>query len=141
MIPCCAIESASAESEAGSKVTRGCEGFGRIADILMLSTPRREGSAVGAGSGGGSSSSMGSASTKYFLLIFGYVLSFFRAEKGARGLLRILYIADGAKTAKARWKNPSASVGAERTMRGNGGTGMTEEDDTGGTPFDKGASP
>jgi len=84
---------------------------------------------------------MGSASTKYFLLIFGYVLSFFRAEKGARGLLRILYIADGAKTAKARWKNPSASVGAERTMRGNGGTGMTEEDDTGGTPFDKGASP
>ena len=80
----------------------------------MLSTPRREGSAVGTGSGGGSSSSMGSASTKYFLLIFGYVLSFFRAEKGARGLLRILYIADGAKTAKARRKNPSASVGAAR---------------------------
>jgi len=81
---------------------------------------------------------MGSASTKYFLLIFGYVLSFFRAEKGARGLLRILYIADGAKTAKARRKNPSASVGAERRC---GETGKMKEDDAGGTPFDKGASP
>ena len=79
---------------------------------------------------------MGSASTKYFLLIFGYVLSFFRAEKGARGLLRILYIADGAKTAKARRKNPSPSVGAAR------GATEYEGTDTGETPFyKKGVSP